>query len=421
MNRETIEACVSRARAFTAGLKGPFILHLSDTATDMYPLAEALLEAVRPQLAIHTGDMADEYKVGRIPEHLPGYRAALPALLDAMERYADRVICTPGNNDDFSLLENREKIRVVANGSRILEYGVRMELDHIAIPATWGVDFALYGHGPTDDLRYPLPDESDAPIYLNGNYFWTIIDAPTKRFLRVPCRPADRCMRILIARHGHVAYSTYTGQVNDPCRADIPLSPLGMRQARYLAMEVRRLRFDGQILCSPFTRTLMTAQPVAWATGHSIHLAHRFREIVKDSASLEGFQGKTLSEIRREFPEVAENAILPWPWWDPRAETQEDVIARVSPLIDELLARGEDVMLIGHGASTSAAVHCLMEKSGLAFNSYMPMPTSGNCTLSEFRLANGKLRPIRVFSAAHLPITMASASKMMALNRKEPV
>ena len=60
-----------------------------------------------------------------------------------------------------------------------------------------------------------------------------------------------------------------------------------------------------------------------------------------------------------------------------------------------------------------------MEKSGLAFNSYMPMPASGNCTLSEFRFVNGKLRPIRVFSAAHLPITIASASAMMAVNRQE--
>ncbi len=98
---------------------------------------------------------------------------------------------------------------------------------------------------------------------------------------------------------------------------------------------------------------------------------------------------------------------------------REEIDARVSPLVDELIARGENVMLIGHGASTAAAVRRLMDLSGLAFNSYMPMPSSGNCTLSEFRLVNGKLKPVRVFSAAHLPLTMASASAMMALNRRE--
>ena len=194
MTREEIDARVRDVRAFMASASGPFILHLSDTATDQYPLAQALLEAVRPRLAVHTGDMADEFKVGRVVAHLPGYRAALPTLLDAIERCSGRVICTPGNNDDFSALEDRAKIAVVPNGARIEELGVRMELDHIAVPATWGVDFALYGHGPTDDLRYSLPDEPDAPVYLNGNYFWTVIDAPTKRFLRVPCRPASPCL-----------------------------------------------------------------------------------------------------------------------------------------------------------------------------------------------------------------------------------
>ena len=419
MTREEIDARVRDVRAFMASASGPFILHLSDTATDQYPLAQALLEAVRPRLAVHTGDMADEFKVGRVLAHLPGYRAALPTLLDAMERCSGRVICTPGNNDDFSALEDRAKIAVVPNGARIEELGVRMELDHIAVPATWGVDFALYGHGPTDDLRYSLPDEPDAPVYLNGNYFWTVIDAPTKRFLRVPCRPASPCQRILIARHGSVSLSSYAGRPDDPGRADPPITALGRRQARFLAQEIRRIRFEGRILCSPFTRALMTAQPVSWALNRPIELAPAFREMVKDPETLRGFRGKTLETLRREFPELDADAVLPWPWWNPREETREDVRARVAPLVDELLERGDNALLVGHSAGASAAVHYLMEKCGLALDSYMPLPPGGNCTLSEFRLVNGKLRPVRVFSVSHMPLSLASANEQMALGSRE--
>lgn len=96
----------------------------------------------------------------------------------------------------------------------------------------------------------------------------------------------------------------------------------------------------------------------------------------------------------------------------------EDVTARVAPLIDGLLARGENAMLIGHGASTTAAVRYLLGKSGFEFGSYFSMPRCANCSLSEFRLVNGKLRPVRIFSAGHIPLTMLSASAMMALERK---
>ena len=60
---------------FLESIKGPFILHISDTPTSYYANIERLLKQIRPTLLIHTGDLADEYKVGRIPEHLPGYRS----------------------------------------------------------------------------------------------------------------------------------------------------------------------------------------------------------------------------------------------------------------------------------------------------------------------------------------------------------
>ena len=410
-------SCARAASAFAASCTHPIILHISDTETTLYPFAEAILSAVCPALTVHTGDMADEYKAGRLPEHVPGYLRFAPRMLDLMERYSGAVLWVKGNNDVTSIAEGRRKVRVVPNLSRHTYFGVRMEVDHVAIPAAFGVDFALYGHGPTDDLRYPLPDAPEGTVYLNGNYFLTLIEGETRRFLRIPIRPAARVMRLVIVRHGQTCPAEYVNGDYDLPRADPPITPVGVRQARFTAEEILRMRFDGRLICSPFSRTLQTITPIAQALGRPVHLSWEFREIVKHPDQLAGFRGKTLAALRKEFPVIAKDAALPYPWWDSAAEEFEDVCARVELLLDRLIAGGENALLMGHGASTGAAVSILLRRCGLEFNSFMPSPPGGNCALSEFRISNGKLRPIRVYSLSHLPADLVTSNARYALNK----
>lgn len=417
MDSRIFNDALDMAQTFMQTAKRPLIFHVSDTETAQYPMLKALLDVIKPELLIHTGDLADEYKVGRRSEDLPAYSKAIPALIDIMEEQTLRVVITAGNNDDLSLIGDREDTFVVPGGTRYAAFGVTLELDHAAIPFTSGVDFALYGHGPSDDLRYPLPDEADAPVYLNGNYFWTIIEPRTKRFLRIPIREADRTMRLFIARHGQVVTKDNNGSVQFP-KHDPHLSAIGVRQSRYLAKELIRSGFKGRIISSPFTRALMTAQPIAQAVGRPIEPEADFREVVGAPSWIEGFQGKTADEMRALIPEIAEDACLPDPWWKTDVETMDEVKARVRPLIDRLIEEGEDVLLVGHGASTCAAIEIMMEKCGYAFDSFMPAPVSANCALSEFRFAHGKFRPVRVQSIAHMPLTMVSANASMAVNKE---
>ena len=196
-----LQACLEAAKEFRKTAIGKLIVHISDTDTKYYPFIAALLEAVGPALTIHTGDMADEYKAGRKPEDVPGYMRVVPELLDIMRRSSSEVWVVKGNNDRLEVLEG-SGIAVKPNGCRTQALGITMELDHVAIPAAFGVDFAIYGHGPTDDLRYPLEDIPGDTVYLNGNYFWSIIDSATKRFIRLPYRAPVLTQRILIVRHG---------------------------------------------------------------------------------------------------------------------------------------------------------------------------------------------------------------------------
>lgn len=235
------------ARLFMETAQRPVILHLSDTFTGAYDMVVRLLEIVRPDLTIHTGDMADEYKAGRIEAHISDYCAHVPCFLRQIERLSDRVWLTPGNNDVPSVLaDHGAHTTLWPNGARTEAFGVHMELDHYPIPVTTGVDFAFYGHGPTDDLRYPLPDAPGNVIYLNGNFYFTIIEAKTKRFVRIPFRWLGRYKRLFFAC----------------CIDDMP-KEASRRKARYLVKTLLEKQFSGGIVYAKSPGARETANELA--------------------------------------------------------------------------------------------------------------------------------------------------------------
>lgn len=240
------------AREFMESAQRPVILHISDTFIGCYNMAKRILDIVRPDLTIHTGDMADDFKAGRLEEHVPGYRAHVPGLIAYMEEKSDRVWLTPGNNDVADVLNaHGENTTVWPNGARTEAFGVKMELDHYPIPITRDVDFAIYGHGPTDDLRYPLPDvPGEETVYLNGNFFWTIIEAKTKRFIRIPYRWPGQYRRVFIA----------AGEADFADRR-------ARNRARYVAKALGERRFNGTIAYTAAPGAKETALDIAQTLG----------------------------------------------------------------------------------------------------------------------------------------------------------
>jgi predicted phosphodiesterase len=174
---------------FLRSIRGPFIMHISDTLADSYANVEKLLKQIRPTLLIHTGDLADEFKVGRIPEHLPGYREAVARLLEIMKENAQEVWITHGNNDDVPWLMEDKGIRVLPmKGSSQTYHGLRLYLQHQ--PIEWVdenlYDFALYGHGYTMDIHNPEDNKIGKLCYINGMRHATIINPFNKHFRHIP-------------------------------------------------------------------------------------------------------------------------------------------------------------------------------------------------------------------------------------------
>lgn len=410
------EDSLPEIRAFLAASTGKTILHLSDTPTALYPAAEALAREIRPDVLIHTGDCADEHKAGRREADIPAYREAVPNLFAALTKYAGRVCVVPGNNDLPEVLSALPGVEVVPEWSQLEVDGVRLELSHFPNPSAFGVDFALYGHGSADDLRYGLPEDGR---HLNGNFDFSLIDTGSKRVLRIPYREKIGCMRIFIVRHGQPeALSVVDGNPDLP-KGDPPLTRDGVRQAKYLAMELQKRRFAGKIYSSPFLRALQTAQQTARMLGAPVLVEKDIREIAKKTTLAPDFRGETIEEMKRRIPEIAPECELAYPWWDHTPEKADDVLARVAPFLEKLIERGEDAVIFAHGAVVNASIRYLMQRNRTDFPGYYPMPPRSNCALTEFRLTGKKIRTICVNGTDHLPAELISSNAEYALTSRK--
>jgi len=174
--------------SFQKDAKGPLILHISDTDTASYPLVAQLIGEIRPALILHTGDMADEYKAGRLPGHIADYQKYALELLNMLKESGAEVWIVPGNNDLPDFLRAHCEFPILAPGT-IKEYGgLSMRLSHYPIEHEKEARFAIYGHNFSRDPNHPADNPKDGVIYLNGVFEWTVIDCATGKYLQLPLK-----------------------------------------------------------------------------------------------------------------------------------------------------------------------------------------------------------------------------------------
>lgn len=104
-------------------------------------------------------------------------------------------------------------------------------------------------------------------------------------------------MRLVVVRHGATKNNQkaqFTGQ------QDVPLSPLGERQARVLAEALADERFDA-LISSDLQRAVATLTPLAEALGQPIRLDASLREI-----GVGVWEGQSGAEVRAHFPGAIE-------------------------------------------------------------------------------------------------------------------
>ncbi len=132
--------------------EGKTILHIGDTECYRYPFYRKLVKEVKPDIIIHTGDMADEVKVGRMSETKEEYLYKNGFMRDILVSSGAELIIVPGNND---LPEEIKRLIPTAsvlkvNGIAELD-GVECRVGHQVMKMTFDKKWSFYGHGFTGE------------------------------------------------------------------------------------------------------------------------------------------------------------------------------------------------------------------------------------------------------------------------------
>lgn len=157
------------------------ILHLSDTPSFAYRSLIGLIEALKPGVVIHTGDLADDFKLELHPNLSAQYRETVRPFLRALEdSAAGDIYIVPGNHDLENIIrEEAGRIHVVPVGQVIDIEGRKLGLAHCweDLPAVY--DYGLYGH------NLAFPGDKSLSV-LNGCRTINIILSPSWRIFHVP-------------------------------------------------------------------------------------------------------------------------------------------------------------------------------------------------------------------------------------------
>ena len=159
-------------------------------------------------------------------------------------------------------------------------------------------------------------------------------------------RPGPAAGAVLwLVRHGESTWNAL-GLAQGHC--DQPrLTPLGARQARYVAGQLRG-RPIGALYASDLQRAVATAAPLAAALGMPITRDARLRE-----RSLGILEGTAAVAVPPALSGVAGGYVIDPDAWPPDGESLRDVYRRVADFADDLLAPGApgEVAVIAHGGT----------------------------------------------------------------------
>ena len=218
-------------------------------------------------------------------------------------------------------------------------------------------------------------------------------------------------MILYVTRHAQVCPALAVQGIDCPVE-DFNITELGQNQAALLGQHLQKLGFSGQIYSSPFRRTLQTSQIVADIIDTQINIAWQMREISAQADTFLHFKGMAPQECADLAPRVTPGQSLPDPWWIVREESMDEVARRVSPFIDEVLARGQDALLVGHGASVEASNRILLDKSG--YKPYCSAPCI-NCSLSAYEYCGGVVKPLELYDTTFIPLLQRSENIRMQM------
>lgn len=204
---------------------------------------------------------------------------------------------------------------------------------------------------------------------------------------------ADGCTTVLLVRHGHV-------EGIDPARfrgrRDLPLTPLGQRQAQALSRRIAAQWQPGAVFTSPLGRCVTTAAAIAQPFGLTPVPVPELLDL-----DYGAWQGLALEEVRKRWPKA-------WAQW---RDTPQLVSFTKGESLAELAARATNAahrLVQAHGGETIAIVAhdsvnrvLLLRALDLPLAHYHAL-TQAPCGLNVLHFGNGRFTVDTLNETGHL-------------------
>jgi predicted phosphodiesterase len=158
-------------------IKGPILLHISDTPVDIYNYIFRVIDILKPQYIVHTGDMADNIKLEIYKYKMDSYCKGVAKLVDGIEKNnCSKIYYVLGNHDNYETVSNMTKRGIILKDGILDIDGCSFFVSHYYKENCNKVDFNLYGHS-----FEPNHYKKDSTVGLNGLLNINIIDLSNKR------------------------------------------------------------------------------------------------------------------------------------------------------------------------------------------------------------------------------------------------
>lgn len=183
--KEIIHGILGRSRLDLATIHSDHhrLLHISDTPSQFYSELGRIINKLKPEYIIHTGDLADNIKIGNYRSAMQKYRYEAKKLLRIMQNSkAKMVLLSLGNHDDLDFISSHSKGLQVFDKPGIIELeGRKIAFSHYGSELeNIQADIRLFGH----DLEQINKIESST-LDLNGVISINLVDLVTLEVERI--------------------------------------------------------------------------------------------------------------------------------------------------------------------------------------------------------------------------------------------
>ena len=199
--------------------------------------------------------------------------------------------------------------------------------------------------------------------------------------------------KIILVRHGHVE------GIEPPRfrgRTEIPLTELGIRQARQTARRIGAGWRPAAVYTSPMGRCVATGEAIAQEVGVGRQTLAGLNDLDYGT-----WQWRTYDEIEAQAPQLlAVWRTAPHLFRFPDGDSLQDLVARAADCLRLVLDRhaGQVVVMVGHDSVNRALLLQLLDQPLSAYWRLAQDP----CGISEIDVAEARPHVLRVNETQHL-------------------